>query len=193
MSLISDSRSLPAEWIVRANSTAGRSGCRPRSRPAGGEDQQAVERRAQLVRHVGQELGLVLRGQRELRRLLLEAAPRQLDLAVLDLDVAVLLESSRAFSSSSSLVSRSSSDCFWSSCVRLCDWVSSSSVRMLARIVLSTTPIVSVSGRGSRGGRPRTAAARRARSRRAPDPRTAPASPGCRPGAASPRPEPTLM
>ena len=30
------------------------------------EDQDAVERRAQLVRHVGQELGLVLRGERQL-------------------------------------------------------------------------------------------------------------------------------
>src|SRR4029077_8496402 len=30
------------------------------------EDQDAIERRAQLVRHVGQELGLVLRGQRQL-------------------------------------------------------------------------------------------------------------------------------
>ena len=41
------------------------------------------------------------------------------------------------------MVSRSSSDCFWSSWVRPCDWASSSSVRMFARIVLSTTPIVS--------------------------------------------------
>ena len=55
------------------------------------EDQHRVERRAQLVRHVGQELRLVLRGQRELGGLLLEPAPRQLDLLVLDLDVAVLL------------------------------------------------------------------------------------------------------
>jgi hypothetical protein len=39
-----------------------------------GQDEQAVERRAQLVRHVGQELGLVLRGQRELLRPLLELA-----------------------------------------------------------------------------------------------------------------------
>ena len=55
------------------------------------EDQDAVERRAQLVRHVGQELGLVLRRQRELGGLLLQRAPRLLDLAVLALDLGVLL------------------------------------------------------------------------------------------------------
>ena len=55
-----------------------------------GEDQQAVERRAQLVGHVGQELGLVLRGERELRRLLLERLARLLDLLVLPLDLDVL-------------------------------------------------------------------------------------------------------
>ena len=55
------------------------------------QDQEAVERRPQLVAHVRQELGLVLRGQRELRGLLLEAAAGELDLRVLDLDVAVLL------------------------------------------------------------------------------------------------------
>jgi hypothetical protein len=39
-----------------------------------GEDQQAVQRRAQLVRHVGDELGLVLRGDGELTGLLLDQA-----------------------------------------------------------------------------------------------------------------------
>ena len=48
------------------------------------------------MRHVREELGLVLRGQRQLRGLLLETAPRQLDLVVLGLDVAVaLLEQGR--------------------------------------------------------------------------------------------------
>ena len=55
------------------------------------EDQDAVQRRAQLVRHVGEELGLVLRGQRQLLGLLLERAPRLLDLLVLALDLDVLL------------------------------------------------------------------------------------------------------
>ena len=92
MSLISDSRSLPAEWIVRANSTS-RSDSEPSSFSASSaaEDQHRVERRAQLVRHVRQELRLVLRGQRQLGGLLLQTAARQLDLLVLDLDVAVLL------------------------------------------------------------------------------------------------------
>ena len=56
-----------------------------------GEDEQAVERRAQLVGHVGQELGLVLGGEGELLRLLLQRPPRLLDLAVLALDLLVLL------------------------------------------------------------------------------------------------------
>ena len=37
-----------------------------------GQDQRAVQRGAQLVRHVGEELGLVLRRQRELFRALLQ-------------------------------------------------------------------------------------------------------------------------
>ena len=44
------------------------------------------------MRHVGQELRLVLGGQRELSGLLLQAAARQLDLVILQLDVAVLLD-----------------------------------------------------------------------------------------------------
>jgi len=55
-----------------------------------GQDQQAVERRPQLVRHVGQELALVLRGQRELLGLLLQLLLGQLDLAVLPLHVRLL-------------------------------------------------------------------------------------------------------
>ena len=45
--------------------------------------------------------------------------------------------SSAALSSSSALVWCSSSDCFCSSCVSRCDCASSSSVRVLAMIVLS--------------------------------------------------------
>jgi len=55
------------------------------------EDQDAVQRRAQLVRHVGQEFRLVLRGERELVGLLLERAAGLLDLFVLALDLGVLL------------------------------------------------------------------------------------------------------
>ncbi len=56
-----------------------------------GQDQQRVERGAQLVRHVGEELALVPGGQGELFGALLQDLPGLLDLAVLDLDVAVLL------------------------------------------------------------------------------------------------------
>jgi hypothetical protein len=56
-----------------------------------GEDQQRVERRTQLVGHVGQELALVAHGDRELLGALLQDLPRLLDLGVLHLDVAVLL------------------------------------------------------------------------------------------------------
>ena len=55
------------------------------------ENQDRVERRAQLVRHVGEELRLVLRGERQLGRLLLERAAGLLDFLVLALDFGVLL------------------------------------------------------------------------------------------------------
>src|SRR4051812_3317021 len=45
-----------------------------------GEDEQAVQRRAQLVRHVCQKLALVFRGQGELLRLSLKRLPSLLDL-----------------------------------------------------------------------------------------------------------------
>src|SRR5688572_7413625 len=55
-----------------------------------GEDQQAVERRAQLVRHVGQELGFVLRDQRQLLGFLFEQLLGALDFLVLRFDLLVL-------------------------------------------------------------------------------------------------------
>src|SRR5688572_3209193 len=55
------------------------------------EDEQRVERRAQLVRHVRQELALVPGAERQLLRLLLERLPGRLDLSVLLLDLGVLL------------------------------------------------------------------------------------------------------
>ncbi len=86
------SRSEPAEWMFRAKST-----CLVDRLPAAFsascwlEDEDRVERRAQLVRHVGQELGLVLRGERQLGGLFLERAAGLLDLLVLALDLGVLL------------------------------------------------------------------------------------------------------
>ncbi len=55
------------------------------------QDENAVERSAQFMRHVREELGLVLRGERELGRLLLHRAARLFDFLVLrfDLDVPV--------------------------------------------------------------------------------------------------------
>ncbi len=55
------------------------------------EDQDVVQRRPELVRHVRQELRLVFRSERQFRGLFLDRAPRLLDLAVdaFDLDVAL--------------------------------------------------------------------------------------------------------
>ena len=55
------------------------------------EDQDRVERRAQLVRHVGQEFRLVLRGKRKLGRLFFERAAGLLDFLVLALHLDVAL------------------------------------------------------------------------------------------------------
>ena len=91
MSLIRVSRSLPDAWMVCANCT-----CLPVRLPAAvlgelvRENQQAVERRAQLVRHVGEELGLEARGERQLLGFLFQRLPRLLDLGVLALHFDVL-------------------------------------------------------------------------------------------------------
>ena len=62
------------------------------------QDQQRVERRAQLVAHVGQEFGLVLGGERQLLGLLLDRAAGHVDLEVLGLDLLLLvLEQLRLF------------------------------------------------------------------------------------------------
>ena len=92
MLLSSSSRSLPDEWMTLAYSTW----------VVGhvvvgvvlellGEDQEAVQRGAKLVRHVGDELGLVLRRDGELAGLLLDEALGLLDLLVLLLRLDVLL------------------------------------------------------------------------------------------------------
>ena len=63
-----------------------------------GQDEQRVERRSQLVAHVGQELGLVLGGERELLGFLLERAAGHFDLEVLGFDLLLLvLEQLRLF------------------------------------------------------------------------------------------------
>jgi len=55
-----------------------------------GKDEQAVKRRAQLVRHVGEELRLVARGLRDLLGLVLQVDAGLLDLAVGLLDLLFL-------------------------------------------------------------------------------------------------------
>ena len=55
------------------------------------ENKDAVQRRAQLVRHVGEEFRLVLRRERQLRRLFFERAAGLLDFLVLAFDFDVAL------------------------------------------------------------------------------------------------------
>ena len=55
------------------------------------ENEDAVERGAQLVRHVGEEFRFVLRRERKLGRLFLQRPPRLLDFLVLALDLDVAL------------------------------------------------------------------------------------------------------
>ncbi len=75
------------------------------------EDEHAVERRAQLVRHVGEELRLVLGGQRQLLGLLLEAQRASSTSRFLRSTSAFCSARSVAFSSSSSFVCCNSSCC----------------------------------------------------------------------------------
>ena len=91
MSLIRSSRSEPELWIVWAKPT-----CLVGEVPLGvlaqdlGQDQQAVERGSELVRHVGQELGLVLGDEGELLGLLLQRHLGLLHLLVLLLHLGLL-------------------------------------------------------------------------------------------------------
>ena len=81
-----------------------------------GEDQQAVERRAQLVRHVREELGLVLRGERRAAAALSSIAWRACSISLFFVSTSTFCWARRtAFSSSCWLVWRSSSCWFWSS------------------------------------------------------------------------------
>ena len=54
------------------------------------ENQDAVERRSQLVRHVREELRLVLGGQRQFRGLVFDRAASLLDFLVLPFDLGIL-------------------------------------------------------------------------------------------------------
>ena len=143
MSLIRFSRSVPAPWMVRANST-----CLRRQVAVGvvaellAEDQDAVERRAQLVRHVGEELGLVLRGERQLGRLLLERAARLLDLLVLALDLDVALGELLRLLLELLVGLLQLLCCVCSSPASCCDCFSRPSVCIVASMLLSTMPML---------------------------------------------------
>jgi hypothetical protein len=88
------------------------------------------------VRHVGQELGLVLRGQRQLGGLFLERAAGLLDLGVLALDLGVLLGEQPRLGAQFfvGLLEFALADC--SSTVSCCDCLSRPSVRIVASMVL---------------------------------------------------------
>ena len=62
-----------------------------------GKDQQTVQGRPQLVRHVGQELGLVFGSQGELFGLLFQRLPGQFDFAILSLHFHVLVSQQLGF------------------------------------------------------------------------------------------------
>ena len=109
------------------------------------QNQDAVERRAQLVRHVGEEFGFVFRGQRKLGGLFLQRAAGLLDFLVLALDLDVRSASCCAFCSSCSLVCCSSLCCACNSPASCCDCLSRPSVCMVASMLLSTMPMLVVS------------------------------------------------
>ena len=146
MSLISASRSLPAAWIVSANSICW--ACRLPS-PFSASIRERISSEFSGVRSSWLMLARNSDLYFELRASWAAFSSRPARASSIS---AFLISMSRfcccrtsVLSCSSSLVWRSSSDCFWSSWVSACDWVSSCSVRMLAWIVLMTTPMVSVS------------------------------------------------
>ena len=92
MSLIRFNRSEPEEWTLRAKfDLLGRKVAAGVVGQLLTENQDRIERRAQFVRHVGEELGLVLRGQRQLGGLFFQRATGLLDLGVLAFHFGILL------------------------------------------------------------------------------------------------------
>ena len=152
MPLRSSSRSLPEERMTLAYST-----CVVGHVVVGvvlellGEDQQAVQRRAQLVRHVGDELRLVLRGDRELAGLLLDQALGLLDLLVLVLGLDVLLGEQRGLPAEV-LVGLAQLLLLGAELLGLrLGLLEQVLGERVASMVLSTRPMLSVSGRGTPG------------------------------------------
>src|SRR5688572_3868352 len=136
------------------------------------KNQHAIERRAQLVGHIGQKLRFVFRSKRQLLSLFFHFPARFLNFSVLGFhfrflpgqQLSFLLQffvvccnsscwlfnsssdsrSDSACCSSCSLVFFSSSCWLCSSAASDCDCCSKSSVRVLAAIVFNTIPILSV-------------------------------------------------
>ncbi len=109
------------------------------------QDQDAVERRAQLVRHVREELGLVARSERELGGLFLERLAGLLDFLVLALHLGVLLGEQPCLRGHLLVRGCSSTCCACNSPASSWDCFSRPSVRIVASMVFSTTPIEPVS------------------------------------------------
>jgi len=99
-----------------------------------GQDEQIVQRRPQLVRHIGQELRLVLGGERQLRGFVLQVLPGLLHFGVLPLHFRLLVESNFAFSCSSPFFSRSSSCCLLSMSSEVCNVAACCSSRVLVPV-----------------------------------------------------------
>ena len=148
MSLIRFRRSVPAPWIVRANSdlAVGQVAVRVLGELLA-EDQDAVERRAQLVRHVREELGLVPRRQRELGRLLLEppGARTRSRLFLRSTSDVLLGEQPRLWSRARRWSAAAPSAASAARRRAAATASAAPSVRIVASIVLSTTPMLPVS------------------------------------------------
>ena len=92
MSLIRASRSVPDEWMVSAYLTCfGVKVLSVFSASICARIRQVVQRRAQLVAHVGQELALVFGGERQLFGLLFQRRLGLLHFAVLGFHFVLLL------------------------------------------------------------------------------------------------------
>ena len=109
------------------------------------ENQNTVERRAQLVRHIGQKFGLVLGSQSQLGSLFFQRAPRLFDFLIFALDFDVLLGELLRLLTSCSLVCCNSVCRVCSSAANCCDCLSKPSVCIVASILFKTMPMLDVS------------------------------------------------
>ena len=110
------------------------------------QDEDAVQRRPELVRHIGEEFRLVLGGQRQFGGLFLQRAPRLLDLLVLALPPRRSARRAAGPSAPASHWSAAARVCWvCSSVASCCDCFSRPSVCIVASMLLSTMPMPAVS------------------------------------------------